>query len=219
MLPRIGENMNRILRKTKIICIDWDSTIINHESLDRLSIIMGKHDKINPLTFNAMNGTIPFDQSLKQRMDILQPSYVDLLRYLDYACVSNITPNFISFYELLRKHDKEVYIIADTFHELIRPYLPHININMNNIYANIMYHNNDGKYLHYDQNNGKCEIIKHLMVKHKTNNVIMIGDGYTDINTRCYDNTIVRYKGIIDRDINIKGDYCISDFEQFIDII
>ena len=49
--------------------------------------------------------------------------------------------------------------------------------------------------------------------------VIMIGDGYTDINTRCYDNTIVRYKGIIDRDINIKGDYCISDFEQFIDII
>lgn len=228
MLPHIGKNICNTIRNAKIICFYWDLTIINHKSLYRLATIVGKDKEIISLTNNYINGSMSFEKSLKECMDILQPSNIDLIRYLDRSCLSNIAPNFTKFNELLLMNDIKVYIIADTFHQLIRPYLSHININKNNIFANMMYHDTNGNYLWYDQNNilaqrnGKCKVIENLKIKHETDEIIMISGCFPD--TQYNNNIVIEYNGIDTNsiDTNIvytKNEHSITNYQQLIDII
>ena len=69
------------INKTNLI-IDFDSTFIKIETLDALAKISLKDSlnkeknikKIADITFNAMNGEIPFDLALTQRIKLLQAS-------------------------------------------------------------------------------------------------------------------------------------------------
>ena len=77
------------LRKKKLLVADMDSTIIEQECLDELAQNAGIGDYVADITRQAMNGEIPFDRALHER--------VALLAGLSSATIEDTWQNRITF--------------------------------------------------------------------------------------------------------------------------
>ncbi len=62
----------RNFRKKQLLVADMDSTIIEQECLDELADFSGLGDLVKGITKRAMNGEIPFEQALKERVALLK---------------------------------------------------------------------------------------------------------------------------------------------------
>lgn len=61
-----------LLRNFKLLAMDMDSTLITIECIDEIADMHGLKPQIAAITQAAMRGEIPFDQSLRQRVALLQ---------------------------------------------------------------------------------------------------------------------------------------------------
>lgn len=66
-------------RKKQLLVADMDSTIIEQECLDELADFSGIGDLVKGITKRAMNGDIPFDQALKERVAMLEGEGTEIL--------------------------------------------------------------------------------------------------------------------------------------------
>lgn len=64
----------QILNKSKIVCFDVDSTVIQEEGIDELAKFCGKGQEVSRLTKEAMGGAMTFQEALRRRLDIINPS-------------------------------------------------------------------------------------------------------------------------------------------------
>ena len=55
-------------REKKLLIADMDSTIITTETLDELAGFLGLKKQVSLITFQAMNGEIPFEKALRERV-------------------------------------------------------------------------------------------------------------------------------------------------------
>ena len=67
-------------RRKKMICADMDSTIVKGETLDDLADAVGLKERISEITTRAMNGEIPFDSALRERVGLLKELPVSALQ-------------------------------------------------------------------------------------------------------------------------------------------
>ena len=58
--------------KRKLIVFDMDSTLIQAEVIDELALVHGIGDKVMAITERAMNGEFNFDQSIRERVALLE---------------------------------------------------------------------------------------------------------------------------------------------------
>ena len=63
--------VNKGNREKQIIVADMDGTLINEESLDELAKLSGHAKEIKDLTIEAMNGSLPFNVSIRKRVKLL----------------------------------------------------------------------------------------------------------------------------------------------------
>ena len=62
-----------LLRRAKrLVVMDMDSTLIQTEVIDELAKKAGVYKKVSEITHQAMNGRLPFSQSLKKRVHLLK---------------------------------------------------------------------------------------------------------------------------------------------------
>lgn len=59
------------LRRFRVACFDMDSTLIESECIDEMAAFAGAGERISRITRRAMEGLIPFDESLRQRVAAL----------------------------------------------------------------------------------------------------------------------------------------------------
>jgi phosphoserine phosphatase len=59
-------------RRKKVLIADMDSTMIEQECIDELGDELGLKEKISHITARAMNGEIPFDDALNERVGLLE---------------------------------------------------------------------------------------------------------------------------------------------------
>lgn len=110
------------------LIIDFDSTFITKESLDELArFSLGEHpekkgrlEKIRSLTEAGMVGEITFDESLSQRMALLDADRRDV-EFVTSQLMNAITPSFAKQIDFLQKHNESVWIISGGFREMIIP--------------------------------------------------------------------------------------------------
>ena len=58
-----------------VVCFDFDSTIVSGEGLDLLAAFAGVPvARIAAITNDAMDGTVPFERALEQRLALIRPS-------------------------------------------------------------------------------------------------------------------------------------------------
>lgn len=56
----------------RLVVFDMDSTLIGAEVIDELAVLAGVGDRVKAITARAMNGELNFDQSLTERVALLQ---------------------------------------------------------------------------------------------------------------------------------------------------
>ncbi len=176
--------------KNKFFIIDFDSTFVKTEGLEELASIVlrdkpGKEkilNKIKQITNLGMEGKMPFDQSLQQRIILLKANKSDIektIKQLKKKISSSILRNKSFF----KKYRNNIYIISGGFKEFIIPIVEKFGISQSHILANSFIINKNGQISGVDQNNplsqsgGKIKAVKSLNLK---GDIYIIGDGYTD---------------------------------------
>ena len=67
------------LRRFRVACFDMDSTLIESECIDEMAAFAGAGERISRITRRAMEGLIPFDESLRQRVAALAGSSAEIV--------------------------------------------------------------------------------------------------------------------------------------------
>lgn len=208
------------------LILDFDSTIINTESIDCLSkIVLNRKDidtqiqkKINEITNKGMNGEITFENSLNQRLSLLKINK-NHIKALSLEVSKNFDDTFINNLVFFESIIDNVYIVSSGFKEVIEFAFKSISNKRWNIFANDLdYKNNDlvtiNKSNPLSKNLGKVKLIKSMNL---SGNVIVVGDGYTDYEIRkhnhaniflCYIRNINRKK------VSKYADVLCYDFNQ-----
>lgn len=65
-----------------MICFDVDSTVIKEEGIDELAKFCGKGQEVARLTKEAMKGSMTFQEALRLRLNIIQPSQQQIKDFL-----------------------------------------------------------------------------------------------------------------------------------------
>jgi phosphoserine phosphatase len=167
---------------TKVF-FDFDSTLIDCESLDILAKKKGVFEEVDTMTKQAMNGEVPLESMFAQKMSTISPSRQEALETA-YECISHITEGARDVISLLHTHGFEVHIISSGFHEIIDPITHILSIAETRVHANTLAFNSDGTYSGIapdsplTQSSSKPTLISSLISP--TDTTYMIGDGMTD---------------------------------------
>jgi D-3-phosphoglycerate dehydrogenase len=170
--------------------IDFDSTFIQTESLEELAALalLGNSKKdsilarIKAITVEGMEGKIPFEESLSQRIKLLSANRA-LIKKLIIILKKKITPSILSNRDFFKTHAKHIFIISGGFIEFIWPVVSDFGLLESNIIANSFLFDEQGEVVGYDKNNvlsrkgGKPKAIHNLGLK---GDIVVVGDGYTD---------------------------------------
>lgn len=172
------------------LIIDFDSTFITVESLDELALIVLKDDpesaqrleRIREITRAGMEGSIPFDESLSKRMELLDINQRDI-HAATIALAKKVTPSFKRNKQFLKENAQNILIISGGFYEMIIPIVSEYGILENQVFANKFVYEPTGRITQVDaqnimaQSGGKVAQANTLNL---TNEIHVIGDGYTD---------------------------------------
>ena len=173
---------------------DFDSTLVKTESLnDILTLSLGnnkeKIQQLEQLTKLAMEGKLSFKESLEKRLT-LSTITKSMINNIINKTLDEITDNIESVIKNIYKYDNtNIYIVSGGFVDVIEPIAKKLNIKSNNIYANKFIFNNQNEVIGIEntlllQECGKAKVIQDLKDKNLINGkTIMIGDGYTDLET------------------------------------
>ncbi len=207
--------------------IDFDSTFIQTESLEELARIMLKGKKnreaiiteIASITTAGMNGTIPFTESLRDRLSILRPHRA-AIKLLATNLSKKITPSIRRNKEFFKNNADNIYIISGGFAELIKPVVAPFGIMESHVLANTFIFDKKGKYAGFDSKNplsrsgGKALAVAALKLNKP---IVIVGDGYTDYEIKSHSfnrqfvafTENVRRQSIVDR-----ADFIAPSFDE-----
>ena len=189
-----------------------------------LAAHLGKGAEVAALTSAAMNGGLPFQDALKQRLDLLQPSAASITDCLSSHPLT-ITPGFLSLLHLLRAHHKQLYLVTGGFIQMLTHLLPRLHIPSSHVYANRLLFTPTGHYTGFDTtqptstSGGKAKAITALLTDRRLSRVVMVGDGMTDVEARPPAVCMVGYGGVVVREaVRRQADWFIVDWKQLMDV-
>lgn len=172
------------------IIIDFDSTIVQSESLEDLAMIAladcaDREERVRAvadITDQAMNGLLRFDEALTRRIPLLRARREhlgELVRLLE----TKITPSLAVQYDFFRSNAHRIYVVSGGFREFIVPVVEPLGINPENVYANDFVFDAEDNIVTANMNNflaqedGKTKLLRHLNLPRPR---VIIGDGFSD---------------------------------------
>jgi D-3-phosphoglycerate dehydrogenase len=170
--------------------LDFDSTIITCESLDELARIALADNpsrqeimsQLEALTAQGMAGTLAFDESLRQRLNLFSATQANITSLIA-GLKDCITPSLLANRAWLEYNKEHIYIISGGFEEYIKPIIAMIGLMPEHVYANRFIFDGSLNITGYDytrytsHSGGKVAQAHVLELPHP---LIAIGDGYTD---------------------------------------
>ena len=214
------------------LIIDFDSTIVGLETLECLAeVVLSKNknknkilNKISNYTDLAMNGQISFEKSLQERLKLMSVNK-SVINVLINEVIQKIDKSFLSNLNFFKKHISNIYIVSGGFKSIIEPVM-NITTDLKwKVYANDLIFNKDEKLIGVDLNNplskskGKVKLLKSLDLK---NDIIVVGDGYTDYEIKKYNiaKYFLAYTKYEERDkVTLKADKKCKNFNQVIEFL
>ena len=180
----------RVMRKSKIIIFDCDSTLSSIEGIDELARAAGDDvsKKIAQMTNEAMGGTIPIESVFAKRLEIIQPSR-DAVEKTGELYVQTVEPNAKQVIATLKQQGWTPFILSAGYVQAIAPLAKYLGIE-ESIEAVELFFNEDGSYRDFDRNypttrnGGKLEIVEKLRNKFSPEKMVMVGDGVSDLETK-----------------------------------
>ncbi|VDN59044.1 unnamed protein product [Dracunculus medinensis] len=188
----INCDIKRILHDANAVCFDVDSTICQDEAIDEFAKFLGySENEIKKLTDMAMNGEMgTFQQSLTSRMYLLRPTKSQFNAFLSNRKIL-LSPKIEEFVFALQQRQIHVYLVTGSFRSFVLPVASILKIPKENIFANDIKFDCNGDYIGIDTNQltsdsgsmnvGKAAVCGLLKQKMGYRNLVMIGDGITDL--------------------------------------
>lgn len=175
------------------IVLDFDSTLVACEALDELArIVLAKSrereailERIEATTRAGMDGSLPIDRSLEERLALLtirRADLVALVRVLKRA----ITPSFRRNRAFLRRHADSIHVISSGFREYVVPVVESLGLRPEHVHANALLFDGD-RVVDFDRSRplarprGKIDALAALRLDALAD---VIGDGVTDLEMR-----------------------------------
>lgn len=211
------------------LIFDFDSTLISVEALDELVPLLcerlgepvePKLEAIQRITELAMNGELSFEESLQQRF-ALMPIVPEDIEQLIPILKKKITASMIAHRAFFKEHASRIYVISGGFEEYIIPVVAELGIWPHHVFANNFVPHPDGN-LTFDTTNalskphGKVIVLRTQPFKEK---IIMIGDGYTDYETKKFGvaDSFLLYAEHVNRQHKIpEADAVVFSFEELL---
>ena len=209
----------------KLIFFDCDSTLSKIEGIDELGRARGPEvfAQVEALTNAAMNGEIRIQEVFPKRMEIIRPDRA-LCDEIAKLYVDTITPGTEETIATLKQHGWTPVILSGGFAPLIMPLAKHLGIDY--VEAVPLTFDDQGNYVDFDanypttRNGGKPEIIREWKEALRPSRTIMVGDGISDLESRCETELFLGYGGVVARDaVREKADIWIEDMQTLPSLI
>ncbi|XP_061417942.1 phosphoserine phosphatase [Lethenteron reissneri] len=175
-----------ILRGADAVCFDVDSTVITDEGIDELAKFCGVGDEVTEWTKRAMGGGVSFRTALRERLNIIQPT-CDQIAELLQVKPPQLTPGIRELVSCLQRRGAHVFLVSGGFRCLVEIVGQELSIPPEDIYANRLSFFYNGEYAGFDESQltsesgGKGKVIAAIKAKYGYKQVVMIGDGATDM--------------------------------------
>lgn len=180
------DDCKRIWKNADAVCFDVDSTVIRDESLDELAKFCGVGDQVIEWTNKAMGGNVSFREALRERLNIVKPSRQNVSDFISQH-PPQFTPGIKDVVSKLHEKGVPVYLVSGGFHNILVPVAQELGIPVENIIANRLWFCSNGDYAGFDEDQptsssgGKKVVVETLKNKNGYKNLVMIGDGATDM--------------------------------------
>jgi D-3-phosphoglycerate dehydrogenase / 2-oxoglutarate reductase len=209
--------------------IDFDSTFTQVEALDELArISLKKHpdreqiyQQIEDFTNAAMEGRIPFSESLEGRVKLLGANREHLKQLVTHL-KKKVSTSFSRNSNFFKLHQDNVLIVSGGFKEFITPVVSEYYIKKENIYANTFVFDENDNIIGYDRENplsqegGKVKLLRQMNLPGE---IFGIGDGYSDFQLK--ESGLIKkffaYTENIERkSVAEKADHITPSFDEFL---
>jgi phosphoserine phosphatase len=100
-------------RSKRLILMDVDSTLIQHEVIDELAHLVGVEGEVARITAEAMAGNLDFEAALKQRVELL--AGLEAHRLEEVANRLQLTPGAETLLSVLRKLGYKTAVVSGGF--------------------------------------------------------------------------------------------------------
>ncbi len=173
----------------RLLIFDCDSTLSAIEGVDELARVRGPEvfAVVEAMTHAAMDGKTSVESVFGQRLDIIRPSWADVAavgqRYID-----EIEPTIEAVLPELRKAGWTPVILSGGFRQAIEPLAEHLGIPR--VEAVDLFFDGEGNYRDFDhsypttRSGGKPEVIEKLKRELNPAQIVMVGDGVSDLETQ-----------------------------------
>ncbi|KFD56113.1 hypothetical protein M514_02891 [Trichuris suis] len=207
------------------VCFDVDSTVCTGEIIDQLADFLGKKEEISQLTSKAMNGGMSFRESLKLRLQIMQPSLEFVDRFLKDSSV-DLTPGIKTLICMLHSRSVAVYLLTGGFTHFVNRVAEQLGVPLRNVYANKLLFDENGFYRGFDEtvptskDDGKRIVCEQLKSLYGYKRLVMVGDGMTDARASPPADAFIGFGGNQVRPAVIsKAHWYVYSFQELIDAL
>jgi phosphoserine phosphatase len=219
------EETQEILKSCDAVCFDVDSTVVQDEGINVLADFCGVGEEVSAYTTRAMNGHVLFQDALRERLSLINPS-----RQQVALCLKDrpfqLTPHIEKLVILLRSLGKQIFLVSGGFVQMIYPVADQLEIQRSHVIANVLLFDQDtGAFAGFDEDQptsrtgGKNIAVSRIKADFKVNKLVMIGDGVTDMEADAAD-AFIGFGGVCARDaVKAGADWFITDFDELIKIL
>ena len=197
-----------------IICFDCDSTLSQIEGIDELAKRAGLGEEMAVLTNSAMNGEVPLEAVYERRLSLIKPDQ-NAVSWLADLYIETIVDGAEEVVNDLTEKGKQVHIISGGLRQAILPLAKKLGLPADHIHAVDVFFDHQGSYQGFDtasplaKTGGKAEICQSL--QNGTSNLVMIGDGQTDLESKQAGAIFIGFGGVVERQaVREQADYYVS---------
>lgn len=165
-----------------LVVFDFDSTLMNGETIDILAHAHNVSDEVAQITHRAMNGELDFYESLKKRVSALKG--LSYQKALDIAHSLPLNPGAKSCVASLKAQGHKVVCFSGGFH-IATDYFAKI-LGLDATFANILHHKNNiltgevGGEMMFADSKGEMLLRLQNLLHITRENTIVVGDGAND---------------------------------------
>ena len=207
-----------------------DSTVCTDEGIDELAAFCGAGEAVAALTARAMGGSVPFQDALAARLDLIRPSSAAVASFLAEH-PPRLSPGIAELVAALHAGGKAVFLVSGGFTQMIHPVADALRIPRDRVFANtLLFDAAGGAFAGFDKtaftsrSGGKAAAIKHIKAASggALAPMVMIGDGATDLEARMPGGAdlFIGSGGVARRAVVMEGaDWFVTSFTPLIDAL
>jgi phosphoserine phosphatase len=215
-----GAPVRAAWRAAAAVCFDVDSTVSPDEGIDVLAREAGVEQQVAALTRQAMGGAVTFQEALRSRLELIQPS-PRLIAACLRAHPPRLTAGIASLVAALQRRAVPVFLVSGGFEPFVLPLAAMLGIAAERVFANRFVFSAAGQFTGFDpqrptaRSGGKAAVLQGLKHAHAYQPLVMIGDGVTDLEARPPADLFIGFGGVAVRErVQAEADWFVTDFGE-----